>query len=255
LLGSSSVGGYAGIRGFQSVQKLQDSMVRKTPNRWRRAAGGYLASLRRDRWLSRTVSRHMPISREVRSRDSDGEPVGVWYRPRGGADKRGARETARGHGAPGGRDTDPTWERLCAVMWKVANGSAPDSHLVARTKRACAFFWNQCYAIATADASGMTRWRRSRAVTTSGGCSRVPFGARATPGAAQHRQNRLPTSIMFSCGRSDEPLRSAVTVHRPGAKLLEWRAVWHRLEPVSWPILRRSAPARGWCELESSSGS
>jgi len=121
--------------------------VRKTPNRWRSAAGGYVASLRRDRRLSGTVSRHTPVSRAVRSRDSNGEPVGIWFQARGGADRR----------------------------------------------------------------------------------------------VSSHRENRLPTSIMFSCGRSDEPLRSAVTVHRPGAKMFERRVVWHRLEPVSWRILRRSA--------------
>ena len=67
------------------------------------------------------------------------------------------------------------------------------------------------------------------------------LGAEQIAESAQHRENRLPTSIMFSCGRSDEPLRSAVTVHRPGAKMFERRVVWHRLEPVSWRILRRSA--------------
>jgi len=67
------------------------------------------------------------------------------------------------------------------------------------------------------------------------------LGAEQIAESAKHRENRLPTSIMFSCGRSDEPLRSAVTVHRPGAKMFERRVVWHRLEPVSWRILRRSA--------------
>ena len=67
------------IRGFQGVQKLQDSVVREIHNRWRRAAGGYLASLRRDRRLSQDeVATYLGLSRSQVSRLERGH-VGVWF--------------------------------------------------------------------------------------------------------------------------------------------------------------------------------
>ena len=67
------------IRGVQGVQKLQDSIVREIHNRWRRAAGGYLASLRRDRRLSQDdVATYLGLSRSQVSRLERGH-VGVWF--------------------------------------------------------------------------------------------------------------------------------------------------------------------------------